>query len=102
MLNHIDHVVIGIPVNQLVVGINARQGRLLVDDNHKGLALVGEFFFFEIQRFLLILFSAENTDLDVIGEGHRSFRAVPVGLHLAGLNLERDLVFTVAMQVCGC
>ena len=53
LLNHVDHIVIGIPVNQLVVGINARQGRLLVDDNHKDLVFVGEFLFFQIQRFLL-------------------------------------------------
>ena len=67
----------------------------MVDDDHEGLVFLGEFFLLEIERLLLIFLSAEDADLDVVGERHGSFRAVAIGLHLASLNLERHLVFAV-------
>ena len=53
------------------------------------------FSFYKIERLLLIFPSAEDSNLDVVGERQRSFSAVAIGLHLASLHLERHLVFAV-------
>src|SRR5580698_7196228 len=94
-LGHIDHVVVGISIDKLIVGINACKRRLLVNDDDEGFVFLGHFFLLEIERLLLILLTAEYTDLNIVGKGHGGFRAVAVGLQLPSLDFERDLVLSV-------
>ena len=95
MVRDVNHVVVGIPVDELVVGIDAGQSRLLIDGDYEGLVFLGEFFLLEIERLLFIFLATEDTDLDVVGKEHGSFCSIAVGLQLPSLNLERDLVFPV-------
>jgi len=61
--------------------------------DHECPLLLADLFLFEVERFFLIFLAAEDADLDVVGEWHRRFRTVAVSLHLACLNLKRDLIF---------
>jgi hypothetical protein len=101
LLGDVDQIVIPIPVNQLVVGIDASQSGRLVNNDHESLVFVGKFFLLKIEGLLFIFLSAENTDLDVISEGHGCFSTVAVGLHLAGLHLEGHLIFSVSSFLRG-
>jgi hypothetical protein len=58
---NIDHIVVGIPVNQLVVRVDAGQRRLLVDDDLKGPVPLGELFLLQIERLFLVLGSPLKT-----------------------------------------
>jgi hypothetical protein len=60
LLGDVDHVVIGISVNEFIVGVNAGQGRRLVDYDYESFVSLGKLFLLEIEGLLLIFFSAEE------------------------------------------
>src|ERR1700678_3386449 len=59
LLRDVDHVVVGVAVDEFVVGVDAGERRLLVDDDLESLVFLGELFLLQIQGFLFVFLSTE-------------------------------------------
>src|SRR5580704_18592700 len=95
LLRDIHPIVIGIAIDELVVGIDARPGGRLVDNNLEGLVGLGEPYLLEIQGFFFVLLASEYADVDEVMQRHGGLVAAAVGLDFSGLDTEGDFVFVV-------
>ena len=70
LVGDVDHVVVGNAIDQLVVGVDAGERGLLVDDNLEGSVLAGEPLLLQVEGLFFIFLAAEDADFNVGVEGH--------------------------------
>lgn len=66
LVSDIDQVVVGDTIHQLVVRIDARSRRRLVDNNLECILPLREFHLLEVERLFFVLLALKHSDLDVV------------------------------------
>src|SRR5271168_1065042 len=88
----VHSVVIPVPVDKLVIGINPGTRGLLLDHELEALTRSSNPFLAHSKRLFLVLLAAKDSYVDQIVERRRRLDPIAIGIDLPALNRECDLI----------